>query len=202
MRHHVARKGLGRHSKHRELMFRNMLVSLFDHERVQTTQAKAKMLRRRAEKMITVAKKGSLHARRQAFALLRSEDSVKKLFDEIAPRFKERNGGYTRIYKLGWRAGDAAPLSLVELLAAAKEGEKKKSAVKKAKEALKKVAPGKKGKAEKTEAEKKVKKAKAAKGAKEGKEAKEAKAEKAPRRSKKAEGTEEPKAEKKAKEEK
>ena len=148
MRHHVAGRKLSRHTQHRELMFRNMLVSLLDHERVKTTLAKAKELRGWADKIITLGKKDSLHARRQAFALLRNEDIVKKLFDEIVPRFKDREGGYTRIYKMGWRHGDAAPLSLIELVVLSSTGEKKKSAVKRAKEVLKKVTPKRKGKKE------------------------------------------------------
>lgn len=165
MRHRVAGRKLSRHSQHRNLMFRNMLVSLLEHERLETTLAKAKELRRQAEKMITLAKKDSLHARRLAFAVLRSEDSVKKLFAEIAPRFKDRQGGYTRIYKTGWRTGDAAPLSLIEWVTAS-EKEAKKSTVKKAKEALKKVTPKKKA------APKKEKGAKTGKGEKESKETK------------------------------
>jgi large subunit ribosomal protein L17 len=151
MRHRVAGRKLSRHTQHRELMFRNMVVSLLDHERVRTTSPKAKELRSWADKIITWGKKGTLHARRQAFALLRDEGIVKKLFDEIAPRMKDRQGGYTRIYKVGWRAGDAAPLSLVELVSIAAPEEKKKSTVKRAKEALKKVASGRKGKKQKEE---------------------------------------------------
>ena len=193
MRHRVAGRKLSRHSQHRSLMFRNMLVSLLEHERLKTTLAKAKELRKWAEKIITLGKKDSLHARRLAFALLRNEDIVKKLFTEIAPRFKDRQGGYTRIYKLGWRTGDAAPLSLIEWVTLSAEEEKKKSPVKKAKEVLKKVAPKKKGAAEKLEAEKKEKKAKAAKGEKKGKETKKVK---------KGENVKEVKKEKEAKEEK
>lgn len=170
MRHRVAGRKLSRHTQHRRWMFRNMLVSLLDHERLRTTLAKAKELRMWADKIITLGKRNDLHARRQAFALLRSEDVVKKLFEEIAPRFKDRQGGYTRIYRIGWRHGDAAPLSLIELVMAAPTEEKKKSAVKKAKEALKKVAP--KGK----EVEEKEEKAKKEP---EGKKPKEAKAPKA-----------------------
>jgi len=151
MRHRVAGRKLSRHTQHRELMFRNMVVSLLEHERVKTTSPKAKELRSWADKIITLGKKGTLHARRQAFALLRDEGIVKKLFDEIAPRMKDRQGGYTRIYKVGWRAGDAAPLSLVELVSIAAPEEKKKSTVKRAKEALKKVASGRKGKKQKEE---------------------------------------------------
>jgi len=118
MRHRVAGRKLSRHSQHRRWMFRNMLVSLLDHERLKTTLVKAKELRGWADRMITLGKKNSLHARRRAFALLRNESMVKKLFDEIAPRFKDREGGYTRIYRIGWREGDGAPLSLIEWVTA------------------------------------------------------------------------------------
>ena len=168
MRHRVAGRKLSRHTQHRRWMFRNMLVSLLDHERLKTTLAKAKELRMWADKIITLGKRNDLHARRQAFALLRSEDIVKKLFEEIAPRFKDRQGGYTRIYRIGWRRGDAAPLSLIELVTAAPTGEKKKSTVKKAKEALKKVVPkgkGVEGKGEKARKEPEAKEPKAPKAA-------------------------------------
>src|SRR3989337_4458320 len=105
MRHRVAGRKFSRHTQHRELMFRNMLVSLLQHERIKTTLAKGKELRSWVDKIITVAKKGTLHARRQAFALLRNEGIVKKLFDEIAPKFKDREGGYTWIFKMGCRHG-------------------------------------------------------------------------------------------------
>lgn len=154
MRHRVAGRKLSRHTQHRELMFRNMLVSLLQHERIQTTLAKAKELRGWVDKIITLGKKGSLHARRHAFALLRNKEIVKKLFDEIVPRLKEREGGYTRVYKMGWRQGDGAPLSLVELVTFSPPEQKKKSPVKKAKEVLEKVAPKIKGKGEKQEKEK------------------------------------------------
>jgi large subunit ribosomal protein L17 len=159
MRHRIAGRKLSRHTQHRELMFRNMLVSLLQYERIKTTLAKGKELRGWADRIISIGKKGTLHARRQAFALLRNEGIVKKLFDEIAPRFKDREGGYTRVYKLGWRQGDGAPLSLVELVTYTAPEEKKKSTLKKAKEILEKVTPKKKGKEEKKEKkEKKVKK--------------------------------------------
>lgn len=145
MRHRVAGRKLSRHTKHRELMFRNMLASLLEHERIKTTLAKAKELRRWADKIITLGKKNTLHARRQAFALLRDETLVKKLFDEICPKLKDREGGYTRIYRIGWRHGDAAPLSLIELLSRA-PAEEKKSTTKKAKDILKKVTSKKKEK--------------------------------------------------------
>ena len=157
MRHRVAGRKLSRTTQHRELMFRNMLVSLLQHERIKTTLAKGKELRSWADKIITLGKKGSLHARRQAFALLRNEGIVKKLFDEIAPKLRGREGGYTRIYKMGWRHGDGAPLSLVELVTFSSPEEKKKSPVKKAKEALEKVTPKKKGKEEKKEKEEEAK---------------------------------------------
>ncbi len=151
MRHHVAGRKLSRHTQHRELMFRNMLVSLLQHQRIKTTLAKGKELRSWADRMITLGKKGTLHARRRAFSLLRDKGTVKKLFDEIAPKLKDRQGGYTRVYKLGWRQGDAAPLSLVELVSFAHPEEKKKSTITKAKEVLGKVAPKKKEKGEKIE---------------------------------------------------
>jgi len=151
MRHRVAGRKLSRHTQHRELMFRNMLVSLLQHERVRTTLAKGKELRRWADRMISLGKKGTLHARRRAFALLRDKGTVKKLFDEIAPKFKDRAGGYTRVFKLGWRQGDAAPFSLVELVTFAHPEEKKKSTITKAKEVLEKVTPKKKEKGEKKE---------------------------------------------------
>jgi large subunit ribosomal protein L17 len=132
MRHRVAGRKLSRPTEHRELMFRNMLVSLLQYERIQTTLAKAKELRSYADKIITLGKKDSLHARRQAFSLLRNRDMVKKLFEEIVPKFKDTEGGYTRIYQTKWRHGDGAPLSLIELTTYAPPAEKKKSAVKKA----------------------------------------------------------------------
>jgi large subunit ribosomal protein L17 len=151
MRHRVAGRKLSRHTQHRELMFRNMVVSLLQYERIKTTLAKGKELRSWADKIITLGKKGTLHARRQAFALLRNEGIVKKLFDEIAPKFKDREGGYTRVYRLGWRQGDGAPLSLVELVTYALPKEKKKSTITKAKEVLEKVTPKKKAKVEEKE---------------------------------------------------
>jgi len=151
MRHRVAGRKLSRHTRHRELMFRNMLVSLLQHERIKTTLAKGKELRGWADRIISLGKQGTLHARRRAFALLRDEGIVKRLFDQIAPKFKDREGGYTRIYRLGWRQGDAAPLSLVELVTFAHPEEKKKSTITKAKEVLEKVTPKKKEKLEKIE---------------------------------------------------
>ena len=116
MRHNKAGRRLGRTTSHRIAMFRNMVTSLLNHERVVTTDAKAKEIRSIAEKMITLGKRGDLHAMRQAAAYIREKAVVTKLFSTIAPRYKERQGGYTRIIKLGQRLGDAAPLSVIELV--------------------------------------------------------------------------------------
>jgi len=160
MRHRVAGRKLSRTTQHRELMFRNMVVSLLQHERIKTTLAKGKELRSWADRIITLGKQGTLHARRRAFDLLRDKGIVKKLFDEIAPKFKDRDGGYTRVYRLGWRHGDAAPLSLVELVTYAAPQEKKKTTLTKAKEVLEKVTPKKREKGKEKEKEKKEKKVK------------------------------------------
>ncbi|MBW2220555.1 MAG: 50S ribosomal protein L17 [Deltaproteobacteria bacterium] len=129
MRHRKAGLKLNRTSSHRNAMFRNMVTSLFKHERICTTDAKAKELRRWADNLITLAKRGDLHARRQALAIVREKDVVHKLFDEVAGRFTDISGGYTRIVKLGRRPGDAAPVSLIELVSP--ETEKKKRSKKK-----------------------------------------------------------------------
>jgi large subunit ribosomal protein L17 len=115
MRHLKSGRKLNRSASHRHAMWRNMVTSLLQHEHLQTTDAKAKELRRFVERMITLGKRGTLHARRQALAFVRSRTVVAKLFDDIAPRFSTRPGGYTRVTKLGVRRGDAAPLSLIEL---------------------------------------------------------------------------------------
>ncbi len=116
MRHRKAGRKLGRTSSHREAMFRNMITSLFEHERIVTTTPKAKEARRIADKMITLAKKGDLHARRQALSYIRSKDIVAKLFEVIHLKFTDRNGGYTRIVQTGIRRGDAAPMAILELV--------------------------------------------------------------------------------------
>ncbi|HXJ37052.1 MAG TPA: 50S ribosomal protein L17 [Candidatus Eisenbacteria bacterium] len=116
MRHRVAGKKLNRSPAHRRALFRNLVAALLAHEAVRTTDAKAKELKRWGDRMITLGKQGTLHARRRAAALVGSRTLVKKLFDELAPRYQERNGGYTRVVKLGVRLGDAAPVSLVELV--------------------------------------------------------------------------------------
>ena len=116
MRHNKSGRRLGRKTSHRIAMFRNMVTSLLNHERIITTDAKAKEIRCVAEKMITLGKRGDLHAQRQAAAYIREKSVVTKLFSTIAPRYKERAGGYTRIIKLGQRLGDAASMSVIELV--------------------------------------------------------------------------------------
>lgn len=116
MRHNKAGRRLGRTTSHRIAMFRNMATSFFQHERIITTDAKAKELRPIAEKLITLGKRGDMHARRQAAAYIRDKKVVQKLFETIALRYKERPGGYTRIVKLGIRPGDNAPQSVIELV--------------------------------------------------------------------------------------
>lgn len=107
---------LGRATAHRKLMLRNLTTSLLASGRIETTETRAKETRKQAEKMITLAKRGDLHARRQALAYLTDETVVKALFEEIAPKYADRNGGYTRMYKLGPRRGDAAPMAIIELV--------------------------------------------------------------------------------------
>ena len=118
MRHRRKGRKLGRDASHRKALFSNMAGSLFEHGRIKTTEAKAKEPRPIAEKLITLARKdpGDVAAQRQAVAYLRSKDSVHRLFHEVAPRFTERPGGYTRIVKLGPRQGDAAPMAYIELV--------------------------------------------------------------------------------------
>jgi len=116
MRHRKSGRKLGRTSSHRDAMFRNMVTSLFEHERIVTTKEKAKELRPIAEKMITLAKRGDLHARRQALSYIRSKAVVEKLFTNIKDQFAERKGGYTRILQTGVRKGDAASMAIIELV--------------------------------------------------------------------------------------
>lgn len=116
MRHRKAGRQLNRNSSHRQAMFRNMACSLFEHELIKTTLPKAKELRRVAEPLITMAKDDSVARRRVAFARLRDDAVVGKLFTELGPRFKERPGGYLRILKCGYRPGDKAPMAYVELI--------------------------------------------------------------------------------------
>ncbi len=116
MRHRKDHRKLGRTPSHRRAMLRNMVTSLLDHEEIRTTDAKAREVRRLAERMITLGKRGSLHARRQALRTLRSKQVAAKVFDTLAERYRDRPGGYTRILKLGHRVGDAAPVSIVQLI--------------------------------------------------------------------------------------
>lgn len=116
MRHGMAGRKFSRTSSHRKAMFSNLVCALFKHEQIKTTLPKAKDLRPIAEKLITLGKRGDLHARRQAFAMLRDDAVVKKLFDVLGPRYKERSGGYTRILKAGFRYGDAAAMGMIELV--------------------------------------------------------------------------------------
>ncbi|MBN1614231.1 MAG: 50S ribosomal protein L17 [Deltaproteobacteria bacterium] len=124
MRHGKSVSKLGRTTSHRIAMMRNMVTSFLKYEQVRTTDAKAKALKRVAEKMITLGKRGDLHARRQALSFIRDKDVVKKLFDELSLRYRERAGGYTRVMKIGYRLGDNAPLSLIEFV---REDEKDKT---------------------------------------------------------------------------
>ncbi len=112
----AAYRTLGRKHTHRELMLRNMTTQLLMHGKITTTETRAKEIRKTAEKMITLGKRGDLHAKRQALSYLTSETVVKNLFDEIAPKYDERNGGYTRIIKTAPRRGDNAPMAIIELL--------------------------------------------------------------------------------------
>lgn len=116
MRHRRARYKLGMRTSQREAMLRNMVTSLLEHESITTTDARAKALRSLADKMITLGKRGDLHARRQALQVIRSKKVAQTLFDEIAPRYANREGGYVRVIKKGFRPGDRAAVSLVELV--------------------------------------------------------------------------------------
>ena len=137
MRHQKKTIKLGRTAEHRKALLANQVCSLIEHQRIKTTLAKAKAVRPLAERMVTLGKNGSIHARRTALATLRQKNAVKKLFDDIAPRSAERNGGYTRIVKLGQRMSDSAPMAFIEWvdmaeLIEAKAEEEKKAKRKKA----------------------------------------------------------------------
>lgn len=116
MRHNIKGRRLGRSTNHRKALFRNLTTELFKHERIKTTEARAKSIQPVAEKLVTLARKGDLHARRQAARNITDPAVLQKLFDEIGPRMEDRSGGYTRIYKLGPRRGDAANMALIELV--------------------------------------------------------------------------------------
>ena len=139
MRHGKSGRKLGRTSSHRLAMFRNMVTSLLEHERIYTTEAKAKELRRWADWMITLGKRGDLHARRQALQVIRDKSVVHKLFTDLAQRYQARSGGYTRTVKVGFRVGDGAPLSLIELMTG--ETVKKKKRKRKPRKAVEALPP-------------------------------------------------------------
>jgi len=139
MRHGKSGRKLNRSSSHRLAMFRNMVTSLLDHERIYTTHAKAKELRRWADWMITLGKRGDLHARRQALQVIRDKSVVHKLFTDLAQRYQARSGGYTRTVKVGFRVGDGAPLSLIELMTG--ETVKKKKRKRKPRKAVEAAPP-------------------------------------------------------------
>ncbi|MBN1567051.1 MAG: 50S ribosomal protein L17 [Acidobacteria bacterium] len=166
MRHRVAGKKLGRKTAHRVMMFRNMVTSLFDKERIRTTLDRAKAVRPIAERMITLGKRETLHARRQALAFVKDPAIVAKLFDTIAPRFAQRPGGYTRIIRLGFRDGDGAQMAFLELIGSEFKPtgkEEKKGGKKKSKE----TAAGAENKEEEKTGKKKTQKAAADTGKKE-----------------------------------
>ncbi|HEY6997493.1 MAG: 50S ribosomal protein L17 [Candidatus Binatia bacterium] len=127
MRHLKSGRQLSRNSAHRWALMRNLITALLREEKIRTTDPKAKELRRWVDRVITLGKRGSLHARRQALGIVQDKAVVRKLFDTIAPRFKDRPGGYTRIIKLGVRRGDAAQMSLIELVGAEGEKESRKT---------------------------------------------------------------------------
>src|SRR6266446_4147695 len=133
MRHQKKTIKLGRTAEHRKALLANQVCSLIEHQRIQTTLAKAKAVRPLAEKMVTLGKRGSIHARRTALATLRQKNAVKKLFDDIAPRSTDRNGGYTRIVKLGQRKSDSAPMAFIEWVDMAEVVKEKPAEEKKAK---------------------------------------------------------------------
>jgi large subunit ribosomal protein L17 len=143
MRHQKKTLKLGRTAEHRKALLANQVCSLIEHERIKTTLAKAKAVRPLAEKMVTLGKNGSLHARRTALAVLRQKNAVKKLFDNIAPRSTNRNGGYTRIIKLGQRKSDSASIAFIEWVDAAQVVEEKEPEEKPAKAKKETAAPAK-----------------------------------------------------------
>lgn len=165
MRHRVGGKKLGRKTPHRISMFRNMVTSLLEHERIRTTLPRAKSIRPMAERMITLGKRETLHARRQALAFIKDPAVVAKLFSTLAPRFTDRSGGYTRIIRLGFRDGDGAQMALLELIGSEftpAKGSEKGGKKPKAEKVAGKAADTKKEPSEKT-GEKAAGKSKAAK---------------------------------------
>src|SRR5438445_4949865 len=155
MRHQKKTIKLGRTAEHRKALLANQVCSLIEHQRIQTTLAKAKAVRPLAEKMATLGKKGSIHVRRTALATLRQKNAVKKLFDDIAPRSTERNGGYTRIVKLGQRKSDSAPMAFIEWVEMAEVVEEQPAEEKKAKRKEPEAKPKKETKREEPKAKEK-----------------------------------------------
>ena len=151
MRHRKAIAKLGRSASHRKATLANLACSLFLHKHIKTTEAKAKATRQVAERLITLAKKDTLHARRLAVKRLQQKDAVKMLFDEIAPQYQERPGGYTRVVKLGSRYGDAAQMAVIELVGFETATKKKKEKDKSKEEASKKKAKKKEAEEEASE---------------------------------------------------
>jgi large subunit ribosomal protein L17 len=142
VRHRKSGRQLGRNTHHRRALFRSMVTSLLEHERIETTQAKAKEVRGFAERMITLGKQGDLPARRRALGFLRSKTVVSKLFDDVAERFRDRPGGYTRMIKTRRRVGDAAEMVLLELIAKAPDAKSEQGDTKKGEKKAAKPAAG------------------------------------------------------------
>ncbi|MDM7926660.1 MAG: 50S ribosomal protein L17 [bacterium] len=201
MRHRNIVKKLGRTAAHRKATMANLASALLQHKHIETTEAKARVTRRFAERLITLAKQGTLHARRIAFQRLKQKSAVKALFDEIAPRFKDRNGGYTRMVKLGRRSGDGAPVAVLELVGF--ETAVKKQKDREARAEAKKEQEKKKQKAsEKAEKAEEAQKEKKAEKKKEEKKKEEKKSEEKPKpkeKEKKADGDKDKKTDKKEK---
>lgn len=153
MRHRVSGRKFGRTMEHRKAMFRNLVTSLIVEERIETTLPRAKELRRVADRMVTLGKRGTLHARRQALSYVQSNAAVRKLFSDLAGRFAERSGGYTRILKLGHRNGDGAPMAMIEYLGAPMKPSREER--RKAREAERKAREATQQKAKKEKREKK-----------------------------------------------
>jgi large subunit ribosomal protein L17 len=147
MRHQKSGRQLSRNSSHRWALMRNLITALLREEKIQTTDPKAKELRRWVERVITLGKRGDLHARRQVLAIVQDKAVVRKLFDTIGPRFKERPGGYTRIVKLGIRHGDAAKMALIELVGGEAGKEAAAGGAKKGRRARRREAQAQKAKA-------------------------------------------------------
>lgn len=172
MRHQKVGRKLGREPSHRVSMLRNMVTSFFGDERIETTDAKVKELQKLVEKMITLGKQGNLHARRYALAVIKDRRIVKKLFEDIAPRFQDRQGGYTRIFKAGYRPGDGALLSVIELTTKTSSADKRTAETKGKSSISKSVSKKKRPSKKSPPKEEKSKKISREKGPEEGEETK------------------------------